>query len=115
MKKIILFLSLSWLFVGCAATKNRIAEKARPAKPANCLMLVFMPGQVIDKKFEIVGALSVQETGAAAGCSWEDTLTKNKESACLKGADAIQFLSVDGPSIRNSCYASKANFIAFTE
>lgn len=99
--------------IGCTTTASYISFKPREAKSPNCMVQVFMPGQTIDREFEIIGNFSAQEMGLSAGCSWEETLAKNKKHACEQGADAIQFLTVDAPSIRSTCYTSKANFISF--
>jgi hypothetical protein len=99
--------------VGCTTTGSYISRTSMPAKPENCDLKVFMPGEKIEKNFDIVGTFSVQEAGLSVGCGWDDTLQKNKAKACSSGADAIQFLSVDTPSIDSTCYRTKANFIHF--
>jgi hypothetical protein len=72
-----------------------------------------MPGQ--EPKFEVVtiGTFSAQEKGLSVDCDWDAVLTKNKKTACEKGAEGIQFLSVDAPSIRSTCYQTKANFFIY--
>lgn len=110
------FFSLTLLVIAtisCTTTGSYIPIKQVQAKAANCPLEIFMPGQKIDKEFELIGTFSVQEMGLSVGCGWEDTLVKNKENACSSGAEAIQFLSVDTPSISSTCYTSKANFIIF--
>ena len=109
----VILLSTSFFIFGCTTTGSYIPLKPAEAKPAGCPVQVIMPGQKIDKEFEVIGTFSVQEMGLSVGCGWEDTLAKNKENACAKGAEAIQFLSVDAPSIKSTCYTSKANFITF--
>lgn len=110
----IIFLILASIAVsGCTTTGSYIPLKEVSAKPEGCQLQVFMPGQKVDKETEVIGTFSVQEMGLSVGCGWEDTLAKNKSTACAKGADAIQFLSVDSPSIRSTCYTSKANFVVF--
>lgn len=106
-------LSLSSLLVGCTTTGSYIPVKTVAAKPKGCPTQVFMPGQKIENEFEVIGSFSVQEMGLSINCGWEETLEKNKENACANGAEAIQFLAVDAPSIRSTCYTSKANFIIF--
>ncbi|MBY0384772.1 hypothetical protein K2X05_06395 [bacterium] len=99
--------------IGCTTTSSYIPLKQVPTKSANCPLDIFMPGQKIDKEFELIGTFSVQEMGLSVGCGWDDTLAKNKENACSKGAEAIQFVTVDTPSIHSTCYTSKANFIVY--
>lgn len=109
----IVFLLCLIVLAGCSTTASYVSLKPREAKAQNCTIQTFMPGQTIDREFEILGMFSVQEMGLSAGCSWEETLAKNKKYACEQGADAIQFLSVDAPSVHSTCYTSKANFISF--
>lgn len=97
----------------CSTTGTYIPNKHVPAKGENCTLEIFMPGIQIDKEFELVGTFSVQEKGLSIDCGWEETLEKNKKYACSSGAEAIQFLSIDTPSIISTCYTSKANFIIF--
>ncbi len=112
MKKIILS-SILFILTACSTTSSYIPVKSAEAKPAECSLEVFMPGQVIYKKFEVLGAFEAEESGFSVNCDWKDTLAKNKQHACAQGADAVQFLSVNTPSSRSTCYTSKANFIKF--
>ncbi len=110
------FFSLAFLVsttIGCTTTGSYIPIKQVQAKAAKCPLEIFMPGQKIDKEFDLIGTFSVQEMGFSVGCGWEETLVKNKENACASGAEAIQFISVDTPSVSSTCYTSKANFIVF--
>jgi len=76
--------------VGCTTTGRHIPNRKLAAKPEKCNLKVFMPGEEIDKDFEVLGAFSIQEAGLSVGCGWEETLKKNKAKACGVGADAIQ-------------------------
>ena len=58
--------------LGCTTTGSYIPIKSLAAKPAACPIEVFMPGQKIDKNFEIVGTFSVQEMGLSVNCGWEE-------------------------------------------
>ncbi len=112
---LLLLLSFSASFVSCSTTGSYIALKKLSPKNKNCDVEIFMPVQKIKRENSIIGNFSVREMGLSVGCGWEDTLAKNKAKACEVGADGIQFLEVDSPSIRSTCYQTKANFIIFTK
>ena len=110
----VVFVLLSlFAFNRCSTTGSYVSRKQLSPKAENCQLEVFMPEQSIKKEFDVIGMFSVQDTGFSVFCGWEAVLAKNKKNACSKGADAIQFVSVDTPSGRSTCYRSKANFIRF--
>lgn len=101
------------LIAGCATTGSYIEVKKADAKPTNCFLEIFMPGQSIEKATEVLGTFSVQDTGFSTNCDWDATREKNKVKACEMGAEAIQFIEVNTPQMNSTCYQTKANFVKF--
>ena len=106
---------VSVIFVSCSTTGSYISLKEVSPKSKNCDVEIFMPSQKIEKENTIIGNFSVREMGLSVNCGWEDTLAKNKAKACEVGADGVQFLEVDAPSINSTCYQTKANLIIFSK
>lgn len=102
-------------FAGCSTTSSYIPYQTKNLREKECKLDVFMPGQTPKVETEIIGNYSVKEMGMSVGCDWEDTLSKNKEHACEKGAEGIQFISINAPSIRSTCYESQANFFVYKQ
>ncbi|MCT4642743.1 MAG: hypothetical protein N4A33_10660 [Bacteriovoracaceae bacterium] len=101
-----------FILISCSTTGSYIAVNSSfESKGANCDLEIIMPGQKTKSSNVLIGTFSVQEAGLSVICDWEDTLAKNKAKACESGADIIQFLEIDSPSISSTCYRSKANFL----
>ena len=115
MKILTLFLVLTsvMLISSCSTTSSYIPVQNLNSRGNDCKLDIFMPGQTPKVETDVIGNFSVKEMGLSVACDWEDTLAKNKQHACEKGADGIQFLSVSAPSIRSTCYQSKANFFIY--
>lgn len=110
MKKIFILLSL--VSAGCTTTGSYIPINATfPQKESECSLKIIMPGQKFENKHTLIGTYSIQEMGLSVGCGWDDALNKNKRKACAVGADVIKFIEVNTPSIRSTCYTTKANFL----
>ncbi len=111
MKSIFQILAI-FALIGCTTTGSYISSNdSFSPRPENCELEVIMPGQSFNKEHTLVGTFSAQETGFSVNCGWEETLGKNKKKACSVGADVIQFVEVNTPSISSTCYTSKANFL----
>jgi hypothetical protein len=107
------FLLLGCLF-GCGYSESYVQSGAPlPAKPETCEPRMAMPGEPIKEPFDVIGTLSLREGGFTSRCNYTQMLKMNRLKACAAGADAVQFLVIDPPSIMSTCYRSRANFIRF--
>ena len=107
------FLLLGCLF-GCGYSESYVQSgPSLPPKPETCEPRRVMPGEPINEPFEVIGTLSLGESGFTSRCDYTQMLKTNRLKACAVGADAVQFVVIDPPSIMSTCYRSKVNFIRF--
>ena len=107
------FVLMGCLF-GCGYSEKYVQTgPSLPSKAESCEPRRVMPGEPINEPFDVIGTLSLGESGFTSRCDYTQMLKMNRLKACAAGADAIQFLVVDPPSIMSTCYRSRANFIRF--
>ena len=101
---------------GCGYSQSYLQTgPALAAKPDDCDPKRFMPGEAINEPFEVIGMLRLSDTGFSTRCDSTQMFMTNRLKACAVGADAIQYLSIDQPSIVSTCFRSRVNFIRFNK
>ena len=110
----LIILSIMFLLNSCAATVNYKAEMdARKAKPFGYRIEVFQKDEKPQKKYTILGIISIEDSGFTTDCSYDVVLKKAEEKAREVGADALEIIKVESPDFISSCYRIKALAIAF--
>ena len=101
---------------GCEYSQTYVQTGPRlPSKPETCDPKRVMPGEAINEPFEVIGTLTLRDTWFSTRCDHTAMIATNRLRACAVGADAIQYLTIDMPSLASTCFRSKANFIRFTQ
>jgi hypothetical protein len=107
-------LLLMGCLVGCGYSQSyRQTGPALPPKPDDCDPKRVMPGESVSEPFEVIGTFSLGDTGFSTRCDSTQMFMTNRLKACAVGADAIQYLTIDQPSVISTCFRSKVNFIRF--
>lgn len=110
----LIILSIMFLLNSCAASVNYKAEiDARKAKPSGYKIEVFQKDEKPQKKYTILGLISIEDSGFTTDCSYDVVLKKAEEKAREVGADALEIIKVESPDFISSCYRIKALAIAF--
>ncbi len=85
------------------------------AKAKDCNLAVYLPGQPVLVKAHRIGRYVTQEPGEFGDRRWDVVLTRNKLLACSKGADAVQFESIETPTSMRPYYSSSAKFLKYDQ
>jgi hypothetical protein len=77
----------------------------------NCEVEFVRSPYKLNQQQEVVGSISLDESGFSTNCKEPDARLILKEEACLLGADVVQITNEKQPSFISSCYRVSAKFI----
>ena len=99
---------------GCGYSQSYVQTgPVLPPKPDDCEPRRVMPGEAISEQFDVIGTFALSDTWFSTRCDSTEMFLTNRRKACVVGADAIQYLTIDQPSIASTCFRSKVNFVRF--
>jgi|JI10StandDraft_1071094.scaffolds.fasta_scaffold126934_3 hypothetical protein len=101
------------VLIGCASSDKYTSLASHPAKAEDCNIDVYMPNDVVKKDFVNIGLFTVEDTGLSLNCDLENSIIKNKKAACLAGADAVKFTSIQPPDFKSTCFRTISSFIKY--
>lgn len=100
--------------LGCGYSQSYLQTgPVLASKPEPCDPKRFWPGEAVNEPFEVIGMLTLGDTWFSTRCDHTDMVMTNRLKACAVGADAIQYLTIDHPSIVSTCFRSKVNLLRF--
>lgn len=113
-RRLILF---ALLLAGCSTTTHYEAKvPGGEAKPADYPIYLYTENVRVPRAFEVIGTMRVSDTPfTVMGGSLEQVLTKLRDQARAKGADAVQLKSVRKPDFLSPNHGAEADFIRFTD
>ena len=107
-------LLLMGCLLGCGYSQSYVQTgPVLASKPDDCDPKRVMPGESISQPFDVIGTFTLSDTAFSTRCDSTEMFMTNRRKACSVGADAIQYLTIDQPSIVSTCFRSKVNFIRF--
>lgn len=116
MKNLALLLLSMLLLTGCGTTVTyKSNAPAGTAKPAGYPIPVYTEGMIIPRPFEVIGTVSVGNSGfTVVGGSVDDVMKKVMQSAREKGADAVRVAGIEKPEFTNPNYRMAADLLRYT-
>ena len=102
----------AFILFGCAAGVSRKGYSvAAEGAPADCSVLVLGYIPLDNTKMEVVGRLSVYDTGLSLHCDEEYVLGLMQREACSVGADFVNITEEKYPDFWSTCYRAKADLV----
>jgi hypothetical protein len=117
MKSLALLFFPVLLLAGCGTVVTyKSNAPAGTARPAGYPIPVYMEGMAVPRPFEVIGTVSVKNSGlTVAGGSVEDVTKDVMQRARQNGADAVQVTSIDKPDFENPNYRMTADLLRYRD
>jgi hypothetical protein len=116
-KNLALLLFSVLMLTGCGTTvMYKSNTPASLAKPVGYPISVYTEGMIIPRPFEVVGTVSVKNSGlTVVGGSVDDVMKKVMQNAREKGADAVRMAAIEKPDFMNPNYRMAADLLRYTD
>lgn len=99
--------------IGCAPTVSYVPlapdKRYQPTQSVDLIPL----GQPAPARAEVIGELSVGDSGLSVGCGLDDVLNLARAKARAAGANAIRVVRMVQPDFSSSCYRITAHFLKY--
>jgi hypothetical protein len=104
-----------FLIFGCSTSDQYVRyQNIETPKPENCKLDIFSENLELHKKTQVIGEISISDTGFSLGCDAETVIKKIKARACQEGADAIHLFNVKQPNwSKSTCFQASARFLKY--
>jgi hypothetical protein len=104
------------LLTGCGTVVTYKSNAAAgTAKPVGYPISVYTEGMIIPRPFEVIGTVSVGNSGfTVVGGSVDDVMKKVMQNAREKGADAVRMAAIEKPDFVNPNYRVAADLLRYT-
>lgn len=102
------------IYTSCGpAVKFIPSGSNKEPKTNNYQVLVLAPDNKLSNDCEIIGEISVHDSGISINCGFDVVLSNAIEQAKKVGADAIKIIEVKKPDMISTCYRIKALAISY--
>ena len=113
--KMYLYLFAFVFLFACGTSDNVVKYSDKGVtKSSDCNLDIFSQNLATHKKTEVIGEISVQDTGFSLNCDSDTVIKKIKSKACQAGADAIHLYDIKHPHwSKSTCFQAKARFLIY--
>ena len=117
MKRLILFVPLLFLLIGCGTTKTfKPGPATAPPKPADYPIPLYNQNMRIPRPTKLLGHLAIGDTQLTMfGGDMKGVLKTVMETAHEKGADIVVLTSIRQPEFESAHYRVEANLLAYAD
>src|SRR5688572_30002889 len=116
MKSLIIPITFTLLVSSCSHKISRVGYNTPASSQADCeVSVTYGPASSIDNKAQLLGSITLDDTGFSTNCNENDALAILKKEACSLKANTILITAYKEPSFASTCYRCSANFYNTTQ
>ena len=112
-----LVICLTFLCCSCTGPSIRY-NPIRPSGvslPPDANIDLFLPNANMARAYDVLGRLSIGDTGLSINCGWNEVIELAKQKAREAGAQAVLLTEVREPDSSSTCYRIKAELIKYKD